>query len=136
MNEENRFSKSHKIFGRIEAALRERQMTAEELGQAVSRSKGVICRYIAELQKQKQIHIARWETRKNRHVWHIPIYEWGADEDAPPPKKMTDAERKRARAKARAIDPEILIQEQLKKKAAAIKPFRDWTAAWIPTRGA
>lgn len=117
---------------RIRAALLMREMTSAELAEAVHIHPTYMREYINHLREAFWIHIAGYQAVKRAHTWHLPIYAWGAGADAPPPRRPTHAERARQRRK----DPEKKLQDAMRVKAKKIKPYRDWTAAWIPTREA
>ncbi len=117
---------------RIRAALSMCEMTSAEIAQAVHIHPTYLREYIRHLRETFQIHIAGYQAVKRTHTWHLPIYAWGAAADAPPPRRPTHAERARLRRK----DPEKKLQDAMRAKARQIKPHRDWTAAWIPTREA
>ncbi len=117
---------------RIKAALLAREMTADELADTVHIHRSYAREYIKHLREQWLLHIVGYSAVKDRHLWHKPIYAWGAGADAPPPKKLTNSQR----AKMRRADPEKRLQDAMKARAKNIKPHRDWSAAWIPTRSA
>ncbi len=117
---------------RIRKELLARDMTSAEIAGAVHISPAYAREYIRHLRETFQIHIVGYQKLKRAHIWHLPIYAWGAGADAPPPRRQTNAERARIRRK----DPEKKLQDAMRLKARKIFPHRDWTAAWIPTRSA
>jgi len=117
---------------RFQLALRRQDCTAQELADAVFLHPRYAVQYIRYLHDQGRIHIC--EYRLVRMIFKLcahPVYAWGPGADAPPPKRLTHAERSRIRRK----DPEFRLREAAKQRAKRIMPYRDWTAAWIPTRG-
>jgi hypothetical protein len=115
---------------RIQELLRSQAMSQQELADAIFVSNRYARDYIVYLQEIGCIHIAdfRRGTLPGNRRHHIALYRWGmgADAVAPPMERKprtiaTDPDERRDRAVAL-------------KKAAAIQPFRDWSAAWIPTR--
>lgn len=119
-------------IARIRDALCMREMTTIEIAEAVCINPAWAREYVKHLRDTFQIHIVGYATVKDTHTWHKPIYAWGVGADAPPPKRLTDAERSRIRRQ----DPEFRLREAAKQRAKRIVPHRDWTAAWIPTREA
>ncbi len=123
---------THARIERIRDALRIREMTTIEIAEAVGIHPAYAREYVKHLRETFQIHIVGYATIKDQHTWHKPIYAWGVGADAPPPKRLSHAERSRIRR----LDPEFRLREAAKQRAKRIVPYRDWTAAWIPTRAA
>ena len=119
-------------INRIRDALLMREMTTDEIAAAVHINAAYAREYVKHLRQTFQIHVVAYREVKVRHAWNHPVYAWGAGADAPPPRRLTDAERSRLRRK----DPEFRLREAAKQRAKRIKPHRDWAAAWIPTREA
>ena len=120
---------SIKRIERIQELLRSDAMTLQEIADAVFISKRYARDYIIYLQEIGSIYIA--DFRKGnlpgncRH--YLAMYRWGSGVNAVSPmdeKIELDQDMEERLDRVAAI-----------KKAKAIKPFRDWSAAWIPTRG-
>jgi len=131
---QNTFTRTPSIkrIERIRQALKLREMTTEEIADAVFINREYARQYVKHLHQTFQIHICGYREVTRTHTWHLKVYAWGAGADAPPPKKPTDAERSRERRK----DEEFKVREAAKARAKRIMPRRDWSASWIPTREA
>jgi biotin operon repressor len=103
---------------RIQELLRGQALTLQEIADAINISRRYARDYINYLQEVGSVYIA--DFRKGylpgncRH--YLALYRWNAA-------SVTEAD-----------DGEQIDRVQAQKKAKSIKPFRDWTAAWIPTR--
>lgn len=116
---------------RIQELLRSQAMTLQEIADALFISKRYARDYITYLQEIGSVHIAdfRKGNLPGNCRQYLALYRWGMGVNAAAPM----IERK---PKAAAIDAdERRDRAAALKKAKAIQPFRDWSAAWIPTRG-
>lgn len=124
--------KSIARIDRIQELLRSQAMTQQELADAIFVSNRYARDYIIYLQEIGSIYVAdfRQGNLPGNRRQHFPLYRWGEGVDAVAPmterksSAVNDQDQDERRDRAAAL-----------KKAKAIKPFRDWSAAWIPTRG-
>jgi hypothetical protein len=112
---------------RIQEMLRQQPLTLQEIADGINISRRYARDYVNYLQEIGSIYIA--DFRKGnlpgncRH--YLAMYRWGTGTDAAAPiaEPVETQDQDESRDRAAAM-----------KKAKAIQPFRDWTAAWIPTR--
>ncbi len=111
---------------KIQELLRGQALTLQEIADAVNISRRYARDYISYLKDAGSIYISGF---RKGHLpgnckQYLPLYRWGGDADSVEPAKPEK-------------DPDEQIDRVIAmRKAKSIKPFRDWTAAWIPTRGA
>lgn len=132
MKAKNPFSRSEATMARVEALLKEKPMTADDLAEAAFLCRFWAGEYVKHFKEQKKIHISGWVTVQKGKRVHLPVYAWGDGTDARAPRKKTNAQR----LKERRRDPEVRMQESQRAKLRKIQPKRDWAAAWIQPREA
>lgn len=118
---------------RIQQLLRQQAMTAQEIADAIHISRRYARDYIIYLQEIGSIHIAdfRKGNLPGNCRQYMALYRWGMGADAVSPMAERKAEPDDVQDPEERRDRAVAL-----KKAKAIQPFRDWTAAWIPTREA
>ncbi len=121
---------------RIQQLLRHEPSTIQEIADAVFISLRYATDYIRHLREHGQVYICEYrrDDCKVNRVFR-PLYAWGTGTDAPSPDRSSRARQAEYRARIRA-DPEKWQRELARRKARRLKPRRDWTAEWIPTRSA
>lgn len=120
---------------RIQHLLRQQPSTVQEIADAVHISKRYASEYVEYLRAQGRIHVCEYR-REQRAAYQVykPLFAWGIGADAPPPDRSDKVRQAEARAKMN-LDPEAKDKSLALRRAKSIKPRRDWTAAWIPSRG-
>lgn len=127
-------ARSQARIDRIQHFLRQQPATLQELADALFMSLRLATLYVDHLQATGQMHVCEFRRYKRQSytVWKS-IYAWGPGADAPPPDRSKRAHEARRRAEI-AADADRHDREKARRRAAKIKPHRDWTASWIPTR--
>lgn len=85
----NRRLKRNQAYNVIDACQRNEYMTAEDLAHELGLHYKIAERHLRECWALNLIYIASWD-RKHHH--HVPVYRWGAKQDAAKPKPLTKAE--------------------------------------------
>jgi len=120
---------------RIKDLLSRRYMTLNEIAEATHISVRWARAYLNHLHKDKIIYIAayRYKHLDVKTVSHA-LYKLGSKEDAYRPLPLSSAQRMARQRKIINEDADLREKLLAQRRAARIKPRRDWTAAWIPTR--
>ncbi|POR54554.1 hypothetical protein B0G62_102162 [Paraburkholderia eburnea] len=107
------------IWPRIEAALRVRPASLDELAALARCSNGTVRRFIKA--KRTEVHIAKYlRAIGTRNV--TALWAWGAGEDAPRPPRMTEAEqRARYKRKLERERPEELDRQRARARVRAAR---------------
>lgn len=120
---------SIKRIDRIQEILRSQSLTMQEIAEQINVTKRYAQEYIHHLQDIHCVYIAEYRKDIRPNSWrHVALYRWGNNPNA----KVLDRQYK---APASPDAEERRDRALALKKAKLIKPFRDWSAAWIPTRG-
>jgi hypothetical protein len=130
-------STSIQRIDKIQELLRQQSMTLQELADGINISTRYAREYINHLQETRCVYIADFRKANNigNARGYVPLYRWGSGPNAAMPEREHKAKAAERTIKLYGGD-EKQDRDKAIRKARAIKPFRDWTAAWIPTRGA
>jgi len=122
---------------KIQQLLRGADMSMHEICNEIHLTPYWTRKYLQHLHEQGRIHIASYRCQKrNEYECFVALYCWGAATDAQKPTYDELREHKRQKRIAKRDDVEAHELHLKKRRAARIKPQRDWTAAWIPTKAA
>lgn len=120
---------------RIYQLLRQQHMTVQEIADAVFISTRYAREYMSHMRSGGLAHIVSYrKIQRETRYDYVPVYAFGPGEDAEKPLALRNIDKSREHRAKIAADPEAHDREKARRRAARIKPHRDWTAAWIPTK--
>jgi hypothetical protein len=88
------------------------------------------------LREQKKVYIVSWtRTPEGKKDHPLAVYRWGNGKDKRRPREKSSAQRQRE-TRARMVEDDLAHEaHKARRRAKRIKPYRDWMAAWIPSKG-
>lgn len=120
---------------KIQQILRQSSLTINEISESIYLAPRWTRAYLNYLREEGYIHISSYRRQAcNAYERYVALYRWGVSNDAKKPAILTQAEKKRKQYAALKADPEAHELALKKRRAARIKPQRDWAASWIPTK--
>jgi len=92
--------------------------------------------YIRYLREQKKVYIVSWtRTTDGKKDHPLAVYRWGDGKDKRRPRRKSGAQRQRE-TRERMVEDDLAHEvHKARRRAKRVKPSRDWTAAWILSKG-
>jgi DNA-binding Lrp family transcriptional regulator len=120
---------------KIQEMLRLSNLTINEISERIYLAPRWTREYINYLHEEGYIYISSYRRQtRNTYERYVALYCWGISSDAKRPAALTQVERNRKQYAVLIKNPEAHELVLKKRRAARIKPQRDWSAFWVPIK--